>query len=72
MNTDGLLNVKLLAAAIGVCEKTIYRARWSGFEMPGGVATVAEFRDWQRAELRRKRGRLGRMSKNVQSRVMPS
>ena len=72
MKTDGLLNVKLLAAAIGVCEKTIYRARWAGFDMPGGLATVDEFRDWQRAELRRKRCRLGRMSKNVQSSVMPS
>ena len=72
MKTDGLLNVKLLAAAIGVCEKTIYRARWSGFEMPGGVSTVDEFRDWQRAELRKKRCGIGQMSKNVQSSVMPS
>ena len=71
MKPDAPLNVKLLAVSIGVCEKTIYRARWAGFEMPGGVATVEEFREWQRAESRKKRARLGKMSKNVQSAVMP-
>lgn len=70
MNTRAQLNVKLLADAVGVCEKTIYRARWSGFEMPGGLATVEEYRAWQIAEARRKRSLRG-VSKNVQSAVMP-
>lgn len=70
MKQEPKLNVKLLANAVGVCEKTIYRARWSGFDMPGGLATVSEYEAWQLAEARRKRNRLGRMSKNVQSAVM--
>lgn len=57
MKTRTQLNVKLLADAVGVCEKTIYRARWSGFDMPGGLATVDAYRAWQIAEARRKRSR---------------
>lgn len=72
MRTAPQLNVKLLADAVGVCEKTIYRARWAGFDMPGGLATVDEYRTWQREKARVKRAKRGEMSKNVQSAVMPS
>ena len=40
------LSVKELAAAIGVSTKTIFRAKRHGFQMPGKVATVAEYRSW--------------------------
>lgn len=70
MKNSPQLNVKLLADAIGVCEKTIYRARWAGFDMPCGLATVDEYRTWKVSEARRKRAIRAEMSKNVQSAVM--
>ncbi len=43
-----LLCVKALASALGRHESYIYNARMRGFQMPGGVATVEEFREWYR------------------------
>lgn len=40
------LRPKELAAALGYSTKTIYRAKARGFPMPGGVASVAEWRLW--------------------------
>jgi len=46
MNTDELLSVKELAVAIKKHPNYIYAARARGFKMPGGLATVTEFRAW--------------------------
>jgi hypothetical protein len=40
------LRAKELAAALGYCTKTIYRAKAAGFKMHGGVATIEEWRAW--------------------------
>ena len=45
------LSVKELAAALGVSTKTIFRAKRRGFQMPGKVATVAEYRAWHAAAI---------------------
>lgn len=47
-NTDAnaLLTVKELARAVKRSPGYVYTARMRGFKMPGGVATVAEFRAW--------------------------
>ena len=47
------LSVKELAAALGVSTKTIFRAKRRGFQMPGKVATVAEYRTWHAADISR-------------------
>lgn len=49
--TREYLSVKELAAALGVSTKTIFRAKRRGFQMPGKVATVAEYRAWHVADI---------------------
>lgn len=45
------LSVKELASALGVSTKTIFRAKRRGFQMPGKIATVAEYRTWHAATI---------------------
>lgn len=53
--SNGLLTQKELAAAVQKGLRTIQRDVANGFEMPGGLATIEEWRDFKRAELRRNR-----------------
>ena len=46
MNRDELYTVKELAGAIRRSESYVYLARRYGFVMPGGLASVDEFRQW--------------------------
>ena len=48
------LSVKELAAALGVSTKTIFRAKRRGFQMPGKVATISEYRTWHAADISRR------------------
>lgn len=53
--SNGLLTQKELAAAVRKGLRTIQRDVANGFEMPGGLATVDEWREFKRQELRRNR-----------------
>lgn len=68
MVNDGyrvLKRVGKLAAALGVSPVFVKRMKWAGFEMPGGVSTVAWALQWlrqhpefrQKDYLRKPRGR---------------
>ncbi len=46
MNREPLLRPKEIASVFGRSTRWVYDARRAGFNMPGGVATVTEFRSF--------------------------
>ncbi len=49
---DKLRTRKELAAAVGRSLRSIQYDIEAGFEMPGGLASVNEWREWKRCEMR--------------------
>ena len=49
-----LLTQKELAAAVRRGLRSVQRDIANGFEMPGGLATVNEWREFKRAQMRRR------------------